>query len=146
METKHIIYAIAIALIAILGTAIISGALMQAISNNNTGTANNPPEPEYLNVYYNTLNKTDETTVDWGTWNVGANTANLTIQNKYTSIIQVILYITDLPPEFQVAWPNNQTYLTAGQTIKTNEIKTEKITNDIKLILPFIFIRSLLFL
>ena len=115
MQTKHLIYAAAIALIAVIGTAIVSGAILGTITNINSGIGNKPQIISKLNIYYDSVNVTNGQTVDWENWNVGAvNTKNLTVTNKHTSLVQVFLQVTNLPTNWQVSWPQNGTYLNSG--------------------------------
>ena len=119
MQTKNIFFAGGITLVVVLLVAIVGGALVDSITNNNSGTADNPPEPElYLDVFYDGVNKTDGSTVDWGTWTVGANSKTLTISNKGVGFIQVFVYISNAPVGWTFTFNSNGTSLNTGQQVQ----------------------------
>ena len=100
------------------------GAQLQSITNSNTGTGSNPPEPDIITVSYETVTVDDGDPVDWGTWTVGTNNKELSVFNKHTSLIQVFLYVTDLPADWTLSWSHNGTAWTSGATKTADVIVT----------------------
>jgi len=115
MQTKNIICGLVIGLIATLGVALVGGAILDSITNTNTGTVANPIEIDFLDVYIDQVNITDSGTVDWGTFTVGANTKQVQIFNKEASLIRAFLYVTDLPTGWLVTFAN-ATYIASTES------------------------------
>lgn len=111
----YILILLVVVLVAILASSVIA-AWLESNTAQNSGTADNPPlPPQAIDVYYDGVNWTDGDTLDWGTWQVGANTKNLTVVNTYDDIIRVIYTTVDLPTDWTASWTANNTLIAIGE-------------------------------
>jgi hypothetical protein len=114
---KKILYAI-IGLATIAGTFIALPTLaqiLQSVTNNHTGTINNPHT--LFNAFYDGINRTDASQVDWGTFEVGENSLELNVTNISNQRIKIIVYVYDLDPSFNVYWGLNNSAINEYGTL-----------------------------
>jgi len=126
LKTKHIIYGIAIALIAVISVPLVGSAILQSITNTNTGTVSNPQTT--INIFYDSINKTDGSTVDWGTLNTGENRLELNVTNISDGLIRICLYIIDLPTDWTLSWSLNRTLLNIDDSVAADLMLTVPLT------------------
>ena len=113
MKTKHILYAIVIALSAILIVAIGAAAITQLATNTNTGTLAS------LDLFTYTIDGTSYTdgdSIDWGIMIRGINTVDVVVTNIHTEQITAYFLNGTAPVGWTITAVNNASIIPSTES------------------------------